>query len=431
MEDFLTELRNNTRRNALLIYLDGIFFGLGYAAFFPFTILPGFLTHFSRDPLVINGVVATYSLGMQGTQLITSWLFDSHQQKTGVFLKSSMIFRLAATPLFLLAFFSRNLHGWLLPLFFILYGISVCAWGINAPLWTDLVGRWVEDSRRGRVLGIRVFVGQLAFILGGVLVMSALGTFDFPANYARVFLIGALFWWVSHFSLCYLKEARYPLANPPAGIRDFTGEMAGILRKDAVFRFVVLAFVLSSAHTMSTALYTTISLDRLYAGAASAVRDEYIGRCSLILNMSSGIAALIAAWLMRKRNTWFVLGAGYLCLASAAFGACFASSVQGFGVTLALNGVFLGFDAVASVDLLLRLTPVEHRLRYIGMANTARGIAAGVFPFLGGILAKNSGATATFFLTALLGVVASVVLYAGAPKQTSISSRTPYAKPSK
>jgi MFS family permease len=423
MNDFFTELKTNTRRNTLPIYLDGIFYGMGFAAFFPFTILPGFLTHFSRDPLVINGVVALYSLGVQGTQLISSWLFDSHRQKTGVFLQGSMIFRLAATPLFLLALFSRNLSGWLIPLFFLLYGITVCACGINAPLWTDLVGRWVEDSRRIRILGIRVFTSQFAFILAGAAVMTMLGTLAFPVNYALVFLAGAFCWWLSHLALCYLKEAKYPHANPPHGIRAFVSEVAGILREDKAFRFVVAAFVISSAHTMSTALYTTISLDRFYGGAASALRDEYIGRCSLILNVSSGVAALLASWLMRNRSNWFVLAAGYLCLALAAFNACFASSELWFGVALALTGIFLGFDAVASVDLLLQLTPVEHRLRYIGIANTSRGVTACVFPLLGGVLTKSSGPSITFLLTAFLGVTASAVLYAGASKHSFIKSR--------
>jgi MFS family permease len=418
MDDFFKELKTNTRRNTLPIYLDGIFYGMGFAAFFPFTILPGFLTHFSQDPLVINGIVALYSLGVQGTQLIASWRFDSHQQKTAVFLKGSMIFRLAATPLFVLALFSRNLSGWLIPFFFTLYGITVCACGINAPLWTDLIGRWVEDGHRGRILGIRVCTSQFAFIVGGTLVMTLLGTLAFPVNYAFVFMAGALFWWLSHLSLCYLKEAKYPRANPPHGIRSFMAEMTGILREDRTFRFVVAAFLIASAHTMSTALYTTISLDRFYGGASAALRDEYIGRCSLILNVSSGVAALLASWLMRNRSNWFVLAAGYLCLALAAFNACFAPSELWFGVTLALTGIFLGFDAVASVDLLLRLTPVEHRLRYIGIANTSRGITAGVFPLLGGVLTRNSGATVTFLLTAFLGVAASAVLYAGAPKQT-------------
>jgi MFS family permease len=416
MERFFTTLRDNTRHNAFWLYLDGIFFGLGYAAFFPYTILPGFVTHFSRNPIVINGVVALFALGLQGTQLLACWLYDSRRQKTGIFLKWSMGFRIAATPLFLLAFFSGQLSGWLLPLFFIVFGIMVSAWGLSSPLWIDLVGRWVEDSRRSRFLGIRIFASQMAFIIGGVIVMTVLGSAAFPMNYAFVFLTGAFFWWGSHLALCYLKEARYPITNPPYGIQDFLGEMADIFRKDAAFRFLVLAFLLSSAHAMSTALYTTVSLDRFYGGAASAARDQYIGQCSLVFNMSAAIAALTAVWLMRRRSNWFVLVAGYLCFALAAFNACFALSPQSFAGTFILNGVFIGFDAVAGTDLLLRLTPVEHRLRYIGLANTARGIASAFFPFLGGILMKNWGATVTFLATAIVGVFASSVLYAGAPK---------------
>jgi MFS family permease len=422
MDDFSTALKNNTGRNARLIYIDGIFFGLGYAAFFPFTILPGFLTHFSGNPLVINSVVALFSLGVQGTQLIACWLYDSRRQKTGVFLQWSMIFRLAATPLFLLALFSARLAGWLVPLFFILFGITVCAWGINSPLWTDLIGRWVEDKRRGRILGIRIFTGQLAFIVGSVIAMAVLGTLVFPSNYMLVFLLGACFWWLSHLALCYLREAKYPHANPPYGIRDFMGEMADIFRNDRAFRFLVVAMLMSSAHTMSTALYTTVSLDRFYGAAPSAVRDRYIGQCSLILNMSSAIAALAAVWLMRSRSNWFVLVAGCLCFALAACNACLATSEPSFVGTFILNGIFLGFDVVAGTDLLLRLTPVEHRLRYIGLANTARGIAAGFFPFVGGILTATSGATVTFLFTAILGTLASAILYIGAPKNRPASS---------
>jgi MFS family permease len=176
---------------------------------------------------------------------------------------------------------------------------------------------------------------------------------------------------------------------------------------------------------MSIALYTTISLDRFYGSASSAVRDNYIGQCSLMLNMSSAVAALLASWLMRTRSNWFVLVAGYLCFAIAALNACVASSQPSFVGTFVLNGVFLGFDAVAGIDLLLRLTPVEHRLRYIGLANSARGIAAGVFPFIGVVLVKNLGPTVTFAATAVLGLVASVVLYAGTPKNKVTPSEFP------
>jgi predicted MFS family arabinose efflux permease len=116
-----------------------------------------------------------------------------------------------------------------------------------------------------------------------------------------------------------------------------------------------------------------------------------------------------------SRNPLVINGVVAL-FALAAFNACFALSPQSFAGTFILNGMFIGFDAVAGTDLLLRLTPVEHRLRYIGLANTARGIASAFFPFLGGILMKNRGATVTFLATAILGVFASAVLYVGAPK---------------
>ncbi len=413
LRDFSDEVLKNSGRNSGLFVAEGLFFGVGYATFFPFTVLPGFLRQVSGSAAVSGAVVALYSLGLFGTQLFSAWRYESRPRKSDALMKWSLIHRFALMPLFLVALLSAVRPGVSVLLFFLLYGIAVFSWGMCAPLWTDLIGRWIHDTRRSRILGSRVSLSQIMLAAGSFFVLLVMGSWRFPANYAIVFLVGVVFLWGSMIPLARMREASFPRVRRTVPLGRFVAELGREVSRDGLFRFVLAAFLLASLHTMSTALYPSFGLDTFLADAPQAIRDRFVGRSSFILNGSMALGAFAAGLLSHRKGSWVTLGTGIGFLFLAAALALLAPGIELFLGVFALNGLFLGFEIVGGVELLISVSSIANRMRYVSLANTLKGTFGAASTFAGGALAGLFDARIVFVLTMAAAAGAMACIIAG------------------
>jgi len=414
VREFEATLATNHGRNSWYICADAMFFGLGHAALFPFTIVPAFLQRISGSEFVAGGSVALLLGGLHVAQIVSCWLYDGHQRKSPPFLGWLMVQRGAVMLLPLAALLAVWQPALAVGLFLLLWTVNGIAWGMNAPLYLDLLGRWLRDDKRGQVLGLRFLMQQVGVVSSGLLVWLVLQRASFPYNYAAVFGAGILFWMASFVPLLRLREAHYPASNPRHPLRVFLADVGAGVRADGSFRRAMLTFALASSFGMLTGLYPGVAAKRYFPDGGAAY-DGYMGNCNLLMGLSLGLAAVVAGQLLRRWHNWRVLAIGYAALAAAALNAWLAPDAYTFALTFAFSGFFLGIDLCAGIDMLLKLAPVQHRMRYIAVINTLRGALMLVFPFVGAALVRYGSYASAFLVAAALAGAALVLALTARP----------------
>ncbi|MBD3390567.1 MAG: MFS transporter [Chitinivibrionales bacterium] len=413
LSEFSQSLAGFHRRNARLVILDAVLFGFGFAILTPFTILPGFVRHFTANPLIINAVFAVFSAGLFGPQLISCWLYEGRASRQGPFLRWGIFSRLFLVPLVGVALIAPRWPRAALPAFFVFYAVSTFGWGMSTLLWQELLGRWLDDDRRGMVIGVRFFAEQAATLVGGIGVVIIMNRFLFPLNYGIAFAIGAAAWGSCYLVLMFQREAIYPVVPARVPLREFVSQLIAVLKADTSFRYYVAFIILASASTMSFPLYTTGSMDAYFADASAMVRDRYASICNVLFGGFFALGSVVDGWLSRRFGYRFGMIVTSVCWILAPVNAAVAANVYWFALTFVLNGIGHGFFLVSLINIILVFTSPDRRLRYIAITNTSRGVFGFLFPFAGGALAAAWGITTTFVATAAFMCIALVVLVLG------------------
>lgn len=271
----------------------------------------------------------------------------------------------------------------------------------------DVLGRTIEQGRRGRINGAATVAAGVVAITVGV-AMRAVGGEDTPASTFAWLLIGAAFAWV-------LAAGTYATIDEPEGehedttsLRDAMSDAVHLLRDDAVFRRFLVARTLLLVSALSPP-FVVVLASRLGGGGLSGLGPFVF---------SSGVASLVGGGLWGRaadRSSRRVMMA-----------AAGSSSLIVLALLLALR-----FDALREVTLLYpaaylllalahtgtrigRKTYVvdiaggNQRTEYVAVSNTAMGllllvtgaVSAGVAVF---------GVEAALLLLAVLGLTGVAV----------------------
>jgi MFS family permease len=240
----------------------------------------------------------------------------------------------------------------------------------------------------------------------------------FPLSYAVIFLAGALFWWGCHTTLCFTREAPYPVANPRQSFTGFLRGLGEIVRGDAAFRSFIVFLLLASGNAVSGALYTAYPLDRFMGEAGGEARDFYAGICNVVIGVSFALGAVAAGHVSRLLGERKGLAASVVFSLCAPAAALLAPSRTVYFVTFVFHGLSMGFLIVCLMSILLLFSSVEDRLRYIAIGSTVRGVGSAVYSTAGGIVAsvwdpRYAFALTMVFMAAALGVLLTRLREAG------------------
>jgi MFS family permease len=153
----------------------------------------------------------------------------------------------------------------------------------------------------------------------------------------------------------------------------------------------------------------------------------------LILSASPLVAAVSGPIWGRLGDRWGMKAMAQRATAANAvlwFSMGFAQDVYQLLALRVLLGLLGGFNIV-SVGLITQAAPRDKMSSVVGTLQTFQILAAGIGPFIGGVLANAIGVRATFFVTGIvmLGAVISVFgLYRDPPKKTKAPD-TPHGTP--
>jgi predicted MFS family arabinose efflux permease len=265
--------------------------------------------------------------------------------------------------------------------------------------YKDVLGKTIEQSRRGRVTGLAGSVSA-ALVVGFAGLLIA-GTLRNEAAVIAAIALAALAWCAAAVIFAGIDEA----AGTPENITSSGGYLA-ILREDANLR----RFILVRGLLVSTALAPPFFVLLATEGAGL----NRLGAMLLAASLATFLGSYFWGRLADRDSRHAMLGAG--CLGAAAMAAAILLHVAGKagGIPVALFVLMLGWNGVkqARTIYLVDISDADLRARNTALANTAIGMILLLAGFLGGALSVLGpvAALAGFAVMALAGGLLALTL---------------------
>ncbi|MCG6956581.1 MAG: MFS transporter [Gemmatimonadetes bacterium] len=285
---------------------------------------------------------------------------------------------------------AASLVGWIL-----LFSLSGGFAGVS---YADLVATLTPRGTRGHLYATKQLAASVAMLLGGVVVVGALGftSLAYPVNYAAVLGIGSAGLVVASLGFWFIREEPHRGGDEaPETLRAFLRRVPAIVGKDRRFLRFIISSNMASFSLMLLPFYMIFARDMLHVGT------EWVGRY-LLLQVAGAIASnLIWGYLSGRRGsgavvrTCIVIG-GAIPLLALALGPLGPGA---FGLVFVLVGFVMSGRSVGFEPYLLDLAPEDQRTVYVGINGTLNFTRA-LLPILGGALMDLFGFTAAFLVTA-------------------------------
>lgn len=382
-EEVTAEMHRHYRWNFTVNLLDGASFWFGMSFISAATIIPLFITKLTDSAFAI-GLAAVIAEGSWYLpQLFTANLVERLPQKKPVIV--NLGFFLERLPIFLLvtaAALAGRSPSLALIVFFIGYASHGLGAGLVATSWQDLIARCFPVEKRGRFLGITMFVGAGAGALAAGFSGRLLDSFSFPTNFIIIFSIASISIMVSWFFLALTREPVQKVKTPRQNTREYWSSLRRILRNDHNFRHFLAARLLLAAANMGVGFVTVAAINRW------EVADSVVAGYTAAYLIGQTIGNLIFGFLADKFGHKLSLEISGLILVIGFILAVVAPAPEWYYIVFGLLGLKLGGIIVSGILVVLEFCPPEKRPTYIGLTSTATGITTSLAPLIGAALAS-------------------------------------------
>ena len=305
----------------------------------------------------------------------------------------------------------------LIALLVLLFGFSF-AGGVATIPFTDIWGKALPATLRGRFFGHRQLWGGLMAIGAGYIVKRILSNPDipFPRNYGYLFLLSFAFLAVSYIGLSSLREPEGETAGPTRHLAVFLKKSVRILWEDSNFGLFVLTELAVGFAAFAMPFYV------LYGKNELGMAAEHVGTL-VAAQMAGAIASnLLWAQLSDRIGNRIVI---ILTAATATVVPVLALLSSGVGWRLLIAVfVLIGFSSsgggIGFRNYLLEIAPAQLRPTYIALEGTLMGLII-VLPILGGLVIDAFSYQATFSITLAVLTIAILLSFTLKPVRNSDS----------
>jgi MFS family permease len=380
-------IEQNYRWNFTVNLLDGVSFWFGASFISSATVVPLFISQLTDSSLAI-GVAAMIAQGSWfAPQLFTANVVERLARKKPVIV--NLGFFLERIPMWfmvlaaLLAFRSATAA---LLLFLFAYAWHGLGAGVVATAWQDLIARCFPVDRRGRYLGLTMFLGAGSGLLAASVSAWFLEVYPFPLNFVYSFSLAALFITLSWAFLALTREPVQPSAVPRQSNQQYIQALPDIVRQDENFRRFLAGRLLLALGGMGTGFVTVTAVQRFQ------VPNSTVGLYTLALLIGQTAGNLIFGLLADRRGHKLSLELSALCGMAAFAIAWLSPTSTWYFAAFVLMGVTSGGVIVSGILVVMEFCLPEKRPTYVGLTNTAVGIISLLAPLVGaGLAAANAG----------------------------------------
>jgi MFS family permease len=398
--EFAREVEHNYRHNALVNMLDGTFFWFGMSFISTSTILPLYVNRFTDSKLAIGLLSTLASTGWLIPQIFTAnWVQRLPRKKVAVVNLGLFTERLPLLLMVPAAWLSTRAPSVALVFFFLLFAWHTIGGGTVSVGWQDMLAKIIPLDRRGRFLGITNFAGTATGVAGAAIAAWFLDRYEFPYGYMWCFAAAGTLVFISWVFLALTREPAQVSRDPPISQREYLTRLPSVLRSDTNFRRYLLSRILITTSTMASGFVI------VYAAQRWCLPDSQAGRFTASMLIGQAACNLLFGALADRRGHKLVLELSTL-FSTLSVGLTFlAPDPAWFHLIFALNGASTAGFYLSGTMIAFEFATPEMRPTYIGLNNTAPGIASAVSPMVAGWLANQLGYQELFAIALVIGLI--------------------------
>jgi MFS family permease len=403
--EIAAEVESNYPWNFTVNTLDVTSFWFSASFISSSTIMPLFVSKLTSDPLPIGLIAVIAQGGWFLPQLFTANAVEQLARKKPVVVNLGLF--IERVPVWVMA--SAALLAVQSPLLALTVFMGGYAWhcfgaGAASTAWQDLIARIFPVNRRGRFLGLSMFIGAGIGALGAGLSAWLLETFPFPTNFLYIFIIAAVGVTISWCCIALTRETAQPVsAAHRQSNRQFWAGLPDIVRQDHNFRRFLIARMLLAMGSMGCGFVTVAAVQRWH------ISDADVGLYTAALLAGQTVANLAFGLLADRFGHKLCLEVGALASSLAFAAAWLAPSPSWFYVVFILLGIAAGAVTISGMLVVLEFCEPRRRPTYIGIAGTGAGIFGAASPLLGVWLA-DIGYGWLFAVSAVVNLAAMIAL---------------------
>lgn len=378
------------------------FFGLSFIS--SSTIVPLYISKLSDSTFLLGlaGVIAQSAWFLP--QLLTANAIERLARKKPVVVNLGLLLERAPMWLIVLsALVAGRSPALALALFFVGYAWHGLGAGVVATAWQDMLARCFPVDRRGRFFGTSMFLGTGTGAIGAALSTQLLESAPFPTNFVYSFLIAAISITVSWVWLSLTREPLQPVEAPRQSQREYWAQLPDIPRRDHNFRRFLIARLLLALGGLATGFVTVSAISRW------DVPDSAVGAYTAAMLIGQTLGNLVFGLMADRRGHKLSLEFGALSSCAALLIAWLSPSPEWYYLVFALLGVTSGAVIVSGIMVVMEFSEPRRRPTYVGMANTATGLASVAAPLIGAGLA-GAGYGLLFALGAAVNLFAWLLM---------------------
>jgi MFS family permease len=418
-QEISLEVAANYRWNFWANFLDGVIFWFGLSFASSTTIVPLFVSKVSLNPLLIGLVAVIAQAGWYLPQLLTAGPIERLDRKKPVVINLGLFLERLPVWLWpLAAWLALDNPTLALVVFLVAYAWHGLGAGMIAPAWQELVARCFPLEKRGWFFGVTNFAGTGLAAVGAQLSVWLLAAYDFPTNFVVLFSIAAICITLSWVFLVLMREPLQPVDHTQIVDGSAWSRMVAVLRNDHNFRAYLGVRMLLIVGSMGLGFVTVVAVDQW------GVADSVVGIYTAIMLVGQTVGNLLAGVIADRMGHKLPLVIGGVAQLLGFAVAWITPVASGLYLVFALVGFSIGVNIVSGILIALEFSTPARRPTYVGIANTAVGVASGIAPLIGAAVALlgYSWLFAASTIVSLIAVALLLILVAD-PRRAPASAR--------
>ncbi len=390
----------------------GAFLALGNAFTRPNTVLSSFINILTGSTVWVGGFSTLLTVAATLPQIFAARWIEPRPRKMP-YLMLAIYLRV----------FSWGLLAWLIHLIgkenprlltgalVVLLSVFYAGGGLGNIPFTDIIGKVIPISHRGRFFGGREALGAPLSIGAAFLAQRILATRPYPDNYAWLFGLAALSLGVASLGFWMMREP--PGEDLRHAVPPWNVYLRSLQGASLRIKTLVGVEILTGFSLMALPFYVVYAQNVLNAPRSA------VGLFLLVQVVGGILSNFVWAWLVDRYDSRHMLVGCALVSASVPLLAIFLGywGWRGLLPVFFLAGGVLSGRRVGFQTALLELAPAERRATYAGL-NSLLVLPVAFLPLVAGVLLKWLSYPALFTLTALV-ILGGGVLARHLPARTA------------
>ncbi len=398
--DYMKKVEGNYKRNFLLLAFDTAFFTFSTSLLAQDTVLPGFLSYLTDNPVIIGLIPAIFNLGYFLPQIISSFLMQNTPKRKGYILFIAIAERVGILMIAATAQATGVLSpAFTVPFFLISFTVYSSTFGLIMPAYSDFISKAIY-KKRGVYYGVNQALGGMIGFIASVVTTRILDTNGFPLNYRILFWISFASSFISPILIANFKEVAFPIQPEKKTIRSFGKHIINIIKGNQNLRRYIFSRQLIGLAAMGFSFYSVYSLKTF------ALSPSILGIYTMIIIISQSLSGILWGYLGDKLGYKVPMVVSTILIFIQGLIALFFHHPFSITIISAIIGIVYSAMFICHPNLIFEIAPPEETSLFIGLSNSLIAPIIGTAPILAGAIVEKLGYSRLFIAVSVAAAAA-------------------------